>query len=334
MNTVPTNAIRVPAAKLEGFVTQVALKLGMRQQDAELWAHLLVLNDLRGVFSHGTFQVANYLAVLRRGELNLRPDVKVVAQTPTTVVLDGDGGLGYFAAHPAVQALTEKGKSQGVAAAVTRNHGHIGAAGLYSRLPLEHGLACFGTSGHGLNLRPERSVLDCAGASPMTFAIPAGNEPPLVVDFGTMHDVMRNGEDMAQFMTMAPGIVFRAMGLGAVCQALGGILAGHTPINDPNHWSCIANVIGKYPAANQGSLFVVLDLSRLGDLDHFKRGMDEYVRSARVMQPLPGQTTSSLAGGPEWQHQREWQEIGIPIDKKHEDSLNFVASEFKVPSPC
>ena len=65
------------------------------------------------------------------GGLNPRPNVRLVQETPTSLVMDGDSGLGYFPAYQGTLRAIEKAKQQGMAAMVTRNHGHIGAAGIY-----------------------------------------------------------------------------------------------------------------------------------------------------------------------------------------------------------
>ena len=121
---------------------------------AGLLADLLTANDLRGVISHGTAQLATYVRLLRDGTLNPEPRLEVVRETPTSLLVDGDGGLGYFPAHEGTQLLSKKAEDAGIAVLVTRNHGHFGAAGLYSRLTLQHDLLSFVTSGHQLELHP------------------------------------------------------------------------------------------------------------------------------------------------------------------------------------
>ena len=131
MNVPPVEAVRVPPAVLQQFVAAILSAVGMEAEHASLLAHLLVTNDLRGVFSHGTRQVAPYARDLRAGTLNPRPQIQVLDETPTTFAVDGDGGLGYFAAWRAAHEIVDRARTAGVVVAVTRNHGHIGAAGLY-----------------------------------------------------------------------------------------------------------------------------------------------------------------------------------------------------------
>ena len=166
MNLPPGSYISVPHPALQAFIAQMGQTVGLPVEKAEFLAELLTANDLRGVFSHGTTQMATYARLLRDGVLNSQPNVHVAKETPVSVLVDGDGGLGYFPAYMATQMLIEKAKTQGIAIALTRNHGHFGAAGLYSRLTLPHDLLCFVTSGHQLDLQPGQHILSAAGGSP------------------------------------------------------------------------------------------------------------------------------------------------------------------------
>ena len=95
---------------------------------ADVLADLLVKNDLRGVFGHGSRQIAAYARIMRDGLINPNPEPRIATESPAAVVVDGVGGLGYFPAYRAVAELIDRCKDNGIAAAVTRNHGHIGAA--------------------------------------------------------------------------------------------------------------------------------------------------------------------------------------------------------------
>jgi LDH2 family malate/lactate/ureidoglycolate dehydrogenase len=325
MNIPPQEFIRVAPGALREFVAAAFQKAGLSPDDAGLLARLLVTNDLRGVFSHGTRQVPTYVGLFRNGQLNPRPRVAVLSDTPATALVDGDGSLGYFAAYRAAALAAEKAAAIGIAAAVTRNHGHIGAAGIYSRIPLERGLVGYCTSGHQLELSPEQSVIAAAGGSPMSFAIPAGDAPPLVLDFGAMHDLYGSSENRNQIFALAPGTVFRSIGLGTICQVLGGFLAG-VPV-DP------ARADRRWPGANQGSLILALDIARFLPPEQFLREMEEYARRATALRPMPGHDRAYLPGGLEAEREREWSASGVPVGERHRAALERVARELEIPAP-
>jgi L-2-hydroxycarboxylate dehydrogenase (NAD+) len=326
MNTPPKDAIRVPAARLRAGVVALMTAAGLEADKADLLAELLVANDLRGVFSHGTRQAATYSRLIAEGTLNGDPQVRQVAEREATATFDGDGGLGYFPAYAAAHWLIEPARRYGVAVALTRNHGHFGAAGIYSRIIVAADLIAYVTSGHQLALAAGQSVRVAAGGSPMSFGIPAGNEPPLLLDFGTMHDLYVGANDnVAALFAMAPSLVVRNVGLGMVCQVLGGFLAG-VPVEEERAEKA-------YRGANQGSLMVAIDPTRFLPLDQLQAEMDRYHALVHQLTPLAPSTVAVLPGTLEAEREREYAELGVPVGKAHREALEEAAQRLGVKSP-
>ena len=111
MNVPPKTFISVPHESLTAFVSTVSQRVGLPSDKADLLAELLVSNDLRGVFSHGTQQIHGYARLMRDGHLNPNPQPFVVNETPTSIFVDGDGGLGYFPSVQGTLAVIEKAKA-------------------------------------------------------------------------------------------------------------------------------------------------------------------------------------------------------------------------------
>lgn len=325
MNVEPKEGIRILPDKLRSVVASLARKAGMSHERSDFLANALVMNDLRGVFSHGSVQIATYARIMRDGLIHPNPQVRTVNETPSTIVVDGDGGLGYFAVYQAVEEIAERCRHTGIAAAVTRNHGHIGAAGIYSRMLAEQGLIGYVTSGHQLNLSASDSIMMAAGGSPMSFAVPSSSEGPMVLDFGATLDLHPGAPHVDEIFKLAPGLVFRNLGLGFMCQALGGFLAG-IPV--------VRNDEGKeFIGANQGALIIALDAGRFMQPDLFKNEMDTYMKLTREMQPMPGYDRATLPGVLESERERDWVTSGIPISQEHQSLLINAAAEFDVESP-
>ena len=323
MNVVPTEFTRVMPDALRAFVAALFGKVGVLEADAALMAELLVTTDLRGVFSHGTRQAPGYAGLLRDRKLNPRPQVCVVQESPATAVLDGDGGLGHFASWRAAHLAVEKAKAIGLGAVTTRNHHHFGAAGKYTRVASDAGLVGFAVSAHVPAMSPGQMVLTAGGGSPMSFAVPAGDGPSLVLDMGANFYSRRAGDFDDVFEKM-PAAFFKGLGLGAVCQALGGILAGT--------WTVEAE--GRaWPAVNQGAFILAVDISRFAPPEVFRAQMDDYVARARAMRPFPGCDRTDLPGGLEWERERAWAETGIPVGPEHRARLEAASEELGVRAP-
>ena len=326
MNRPPKDGVPVPPDALRQLVRTLAERAGMDGEHASLLAELLVSNDLRGVFSHGSRQISDYARLLRDGKLNPRPQVSVVNEGPATLLVDGDGGLGYFPSWRAAHALVDKVRQIGVGAAVTRNHGHFGAAGLYTRVAVRAGLIGYDTSGHQLHLKAGQGQIAAAGGSPMSFGVPAGNEPPLVLDFGAIHDMYSIDPERQRYMQEhLPSTLYRSFGLGTICQVLGGFLAG-VPLDE-------SRAVKAYSGANQGALFVFIDPARFIDPATFKRELDDYHRVVRQLAPFAGSDRATLAGTLESEREQQWAAEGVPVGSRHREELSAVAAEFGVPTP-
>ena len=147
MNHPPKEFVRVHENRLLDFATTCLQKAGLEAEHAELVSRLLVNSDLRGVHSHGTGAVYRYCMEHEGGALNPRPRTEVVHETPATVVLDGDGGLGYLPTMHATELAIAKAKQVGIGMGLVRAIGHYGSAGHYTRACMEAG--CIGFSVQG-----------------------------------------------------------------------------------------------------------------------------------------------------------------------------------------
>ncbi len=328
MKQPPPDAIRVDPSRLHGFVHDVARALAIPEKQAEMLADFLIANDLRGVSSHGSALIQRYMNEIRSGRLNPVPEISTVHETENSVVVDGDGGLGYFPAYDATCKAIDKAERKGMAAMVTRNHGHIGAAGIYTRLSVPKDQIAFMTSGVQLNLNPGDQIYRAAGMSPMSFSAPAQTEPALVFDCGVTHDLQ--GENPPPpfrdaVARLTPGIVLRAIGFGTICQAWGGLLTG-MPADG-------ARANHPYSAAHQGAFFFTCRIDLFGDAESFKAEMDDYTARVRELEPLPDTAGAYLPGHLEVEYERSYRADGIPLGNGHQRRLAEVASELGIEPP-
>lgn len=319
-NYPPPHGIRVPAADMRQFTAALLGRAGMPGGLAGQLAGLLVECDLRCVFSHGTKHAAHYVRLMRDGRVNPAPEVRVVDESPTTAVLDGDGGLGYFPCRRGMEMAVARARAHGLGAVSTGNHHHIGSAGLYSRMALEAGCIGLAASSVRYPMDPEDLVLRAAGASPLSVAVPADEQPPLVLDMGA-HMLPHEPELLERF----PRVFFKSLGLGAVLQVLGGVLAGiHRPERQAPRSPWVSD---------QGGFVAAIAVERFMPLEEFKADMDGYVARARRMRPYPGVDGAELPGGLEHRWEQHHARDGIPVGGEHQEELERIAAEVGVETP-
>lgn len=316
-NYPPEHGILVPVEHQGRVIRDLLATTAMRPSDADYLAGLLLTNDSRSLYSHGSRQLRLYVESLNNGTVNPEPDVRVIASDGATAVVDGDGGLGYMACRVGMEQVLERTRSLGVGACSTGHHFHIGSAGLWSRLAVEQGYVGMAMSAHRNPLDPGSSVVGVMSSSPLSIGFPSGDQPPFILDMGGV--ILPGRQDLMEEM---PHSFFKALGVSAAVQVLSGILAGiyRTSVAPPeSRW-----------VANQGAFLCAWDVRRFMDLGEFTAEMDRFIGDARAMQPLPGLDRAELPGGMEWQWERENRERGIPLGDSHRQELEELAGEVGV----
>ena len=152
MNQPPKSFVLVQEKRLLAFATACFEKVGLEREHAALVSRLLVNNDLRGVRSHGSRTVDMYCEGFERGAANPRPELKVLHETPTSVVLDGDGTIGYMPMTRAAEGAIAKAQAVGNWDRTGATYRSLRLGG--SLLPNVHGsrlhrVLIAGTSEHG-----------------------------------------------------------------------------------------------------------------------------------------------------------------------------------------
>ena len=332
MNRPPEEFVRVAEERELAFLTECLVKSGMKSRDhAARTARLLTNSELRGVRSHGINFVPGYCRHFREGRLNPDPRIRVVHETATTAIVDGDGGLGYVPSMLAADQAVDKAKSAGVGIGLVRGIGHYGSAGHYTRRCMEAGCVGFSVQGYrGAGGQPGQDPKPSAGwtgAPPMSFAIPAGGEPGIVLDM-VAHAVSGEGpKKVEDLLERVPATFFKSMGLVAAATLLGGALAGVTlPEAD--------EVVERWPGANLGGLVLAIDVDSLLPGDAFNAEVDRYVRAIRDnYAPLPGYDEVLLPGHVEERimelHRRE----GIRFGEHEQRAARDLGEYLDVPLP-
>ena len=312
------SGIRVPAEEMKGLTVRLFEAVDMPREDAEVLANILNINDRRCLFSHGTRQVPYYLQRIKDGDVNPCPKISVVSEAPAALVMDGDGGLGYFPCYEGTQRIIEKAKKGGVAVLTTRNHQHFGSAGNYTRMAIAQDCIGISASSHRKYFKPDSMIYDVVDTSPISIGVPAGDQPPLVMDMGGV--TIRFEEELFKRL---PTTFFKAMALSSAVRALGGVFAG---IYKDEYWDSTWQ-------SNQGSFIAVVNVAHFMPVDELKQEMDRFIGAARQSRPLPGMERAELAGGNEWLWDRENREKGIPIGDEHRRQLQEEADELGVETP-
>jgi LDH2 family malate/lactate/ureidoglycolate dehydrogenase len=170
---------------LFNFTKQVFIKMGCSEEDAEMATKVFLAAELRGLGSHGMIRIKDYYQLWEAKRINTKPNIRIVHESPSTAVVDGDGAIGMIAATKSMEIAIEKAEKSGTGWVSTRGSNHYGIAGYYAMMALEHDMIGMSMTNANPLVAPTGSVSRMMGTNPIAVAVPAGKHPPYVADFAT-----------------------------------------------------------------------------------------------------------------------------------------------------
>lgn len=172
-------------ANLKEFVEKIFIKMGCPNDHAILGAKVLLSADLRGVDSHGVARLSGYVRLWENSRINATPNIRISHETPSTAVVDGDGGLGLIVAPKAMDIAIQKAKNVGTGWVAVKGSNHYGIAGYHAMMALDHNMIGISMTNASPLVAPTFSLDRMLGTNPIAVAIPAKNQPAFVADFAT-----------------------------------------------------------------------------------------------------------------------------------------------------
>jgi len=185
MNQQTASAPVVSYATLHRFVVEAFRKVGVSDTDAIVTADVLATTDAWGIFTHGTKNVRGYLRRLKAGGLRATGRPWLAAEGPAWAIVDGDSALGMVTSVFAMQSAIAKARACGIAYVGVRNSCHFGAAGYYAWLAAREGLIGLSMANDIPSVAAPGSRGAITGSNPISYAVPAGRHPSLLLDMST-----------------------------------------------------------------------------------------------------------------------------------------------------
>lgn len=342
---------RVPAEALRRFIARVYVAVGLPEADAAAVAALMAEADLIGADGHGVFRLPQYVRRIRAGGINVTPRIRVVEERPATALVDGDDGLGHLAVTRAAEIAIAKARVTGVAWCGMRNGNHAGPASLYAAMPMRAGMiGLYLAVGSANHLAPWGGLELLLSTNPIAVAIPAGEEPPVVLDmattvaaYGKVKTKAQRGETMpegwmidregrpltdpkrANEGLLLPIGGYKGYGLALVFGLLAGTLNG----------AAMGRAVVDFNAddetrTNTGQAIMAIDLAAFGDPALFRERVDALSREIRGSERMPGVERIWLPGEQSHLRRQERDAQGVPMPPALRAALDRLADEVGV----
>jgi LDH2 family malate/lactate/ureidoglycolate dehydrogenase len=177
--------IYISRPDLEKLCSGIFVKLGIPREEAEDSARILVAADARGIESHGVARIKRYADGIRAGFMKGGVAPTVLRETPLSLVLDAEGGMGLSLSRRSMEKVIAMAKKQGVGICSIRNSNHFGIAGFYAEMAAREGMigiAMTNTAALGVPTFAREAMF---GTNPVAFAAPGLDGRLFCLDMAT-----------------------------------------------------------------------------------------------------------------------------------------------------
>ena len=344
------------------FTKAIFQKMGCSESAAEIATNSLLIADLSGVDSHGVARLTGYVRLWEVNRINTKPDIKIIHETPSTGVVDGDSGLGLVVAPFAMQAAINKAKAVGSGWISVQNSNHFGIAGQYAMMALEEDMIGIAMTNASALVAPTFSKERMLGTNPIAVAVPAGSEPPFVADFATTTAANGKLEILQRKNQLVPdGWVQNSDGgnsndahelkkggallplgsdrehsshkgymLGSIVDIFSGVLSGANfgPWVPP--FPAYVPMPENQPGKGIGHFFGAMRIDAFRTAEAFKSDMDLWIQRFRNAKPADGFEKVIVPGDPEREMEADRRKNGIPLLDEVVTDLQNLGKRFEI----
>src|SRR5690349_7257394 len=328
------NERRIMPSELRQAAAAIFAACGMGEADADLLAGALVAADRRGIHSHGTLRVPDYVEKLTRGGVDPRGRPRVASEAGAALVVDAGNAMGQVAASFAMAAAIERARTTHVAFAAVRNSNHCGAMDHWAAMALPHDMIGIATTNALPTMAPWGGIDKIVGINPLAIAIPSEDEAPIVLDiaFGaTAHGKIRvyhqkghpipegwafdaEGNPTTDTTAALAGLIqpiggYKGVGLGIIMGMLATLLSG------ASYGTELGNMVDGARAGHDGHFFMAIDIAGFQPVETFKQRVDAVSRQIQASRRKAGIERLYPPGTLEAEFERRYAK-GIPLNEE------------------
>ena len=342
---------RVAAEDLRRVVTDIFAACGMSGEDAHLLTETLVHADLRGVHSHGTIRVPDYVKKLMHDGVNPRGRPHIVGGRGAAIVIDADNCMGQIAGTFAMQSAIDRAREHGLAFSAVRGSNHCGAMDWYTLMAARADMIGLAGTNALPTMAPWGGAEKVVGINPMSVAFPANQEKPFVLDFAfgaTAHGKIRvyhqkgspipdgwafdkDGRPTTDTASALEGLIqpiggHKGIGLGMAVGMLSSLLSGAA------YGTESGNMVDGAKVGTDGHFFIAIDIAAFDDVQAVKDRVDGIIAEIHDSRRAPGSTRLFVPGEIEGEFQTAYTRDGILLSQDTIVGIETAAKTLNVAS--
>ena len=357
------NTVYVDVEKLENFMRDVFIGLGVPKEDARIIAEVLIASDIRGIDTHGIQRCKMYFDRIKAGIYDVKTKIDVINDGPTTALWDGNCGMGHVIAYKAMKSAIDKAKKYGIGSVAVRNSTHFGIAGYYSLMAIKEGMIGFAVTNARPSMPPTFGVEPMLGTNPLTAGAPTDEDFPFLIDCATtivqrgkvelynrinkplpdgvvITDEGKTETDPAKILeNMAKGKAallplggkgektsgYKGYGYATLVELLSAALQDGIYLKDT-----IGIVEDGQKRLKVGHFFLAIDIESFLPLEVFKKTAGNIMRGLRSSKKEPGADRIYTAGEKEYDVMTSRGKTGIPLNKSLQEDIKTMREELNL----
>jgi LDH2 family malate/lactate/ureidoglycolate dehydrogenase len=348
--------------QLRKFTHAIFKSIGCSDEHAQIATETLLSADVRGIDSHGIARLIGYVRLWEVKRINATPKIKIIHETPSTAVVDGDSGLGLVVAPYAMKIAIEKAKNVGTGWVSVQNSNHFGIAGYHAMMALEHDMIGIAMTNASPLVAPTFSIDKMLGTNPIAVAAPAGKQPPFVADLATttaangkleilqrknkstppgwVQDVDGNPSNDANILKKGGALLplgsdrehgsHKGYALGAMVDIFSALLSGanYAPWVPP--FPAYVPMPAQQPGKGIGHFLGAMRIDAFRPADDFKKDIDHWIEGFRNAKTIPGEEKVLVPGDPEREMELIRKKEGIPLLPIVVEDLKTLATKLGI----
>jgi L-2-hydroxycarboxylate dehydrogenase (NAD+) len=347
---------------LLSFTKSVFRKMGCSDHDSDIIADVFLSAELRGHASHGMIRIKDYFELWKAGRINVKPNVRITHESPSTAVVDGDRAVGMVAARRSMEIAIKKAQKSGTGWVATRNSNHFGIAGYYAMMALKHDMTGITLTNANPLVAPTFSISRMMGTNPIAVAIPALKQPPFIADFATT-PVARGKLAVAEKKGEKVPFGFVQDKTGkpsddpAILKAGGSMLTlGGDRVHGSHKGYCLSAIVDIFSALFSGAnfgpfvppsvaylpllekkvgegtghFFGAMRIDAFQPAEEFKKKMDDWIETFRAAKPAEGENHVLIPGDPEREAEIRIMKEGINLVPAIREDLVKISAELGI----
>lgn len=328
--------ITIKVCELKQLCMDKLMTAGVPEQEAAMITDILVEADQRGVHSHGVVCLPRYVTLMNRGIMPKKAHYRVISNTGSVTVWDGERSSGQVLGCYAMKNAMETAEKNGIAVVAVKNSNHFGAGAYYSKMAAERGMIGITASTGAPTMAPWGGAERMLGNNPLAIAVPRKNHAPMILDmamsvvaFGKITNMAKQGipripegwaldqngvetTAVENVYSVAPIAGYKGYGLALMIDIIAGILFGGGTGERAGD-----------EESGPGQIYMAMDIRQFGNTQNFYQELEARICELKLCRLAEGTKEILMPGDLECmthEHSKEY----IKLIKEIIDELEAV----------